>query len=123
MPRVAYFEMEADDPKRAAMFYREVFDWGIEKFEGEEEIWFLTTGSDNSPGINGEIIGRKERLGGTCISIDVPSVSEFEERIKRAGGEVLVSRFAVPEVGYLAYCQDPEGILFAILESDPSVQE
>jgi predicted enzyme related to lactoylglutathione lyase len=123
MPRVAYFEMEADDPKSAAMFFREVFDWGIEKFEGEEEIWFLTTGSDSSPGINGEVIGRKERLGGTCVSIDVTSVSDFEERVKQAGGKVLVPRFPVPEVGYLAYCRDPEGIRFAILESDPSVQE
>lgn len=122
MPRVTYFEMEADDPARAANFYKDVFKWEIEQFTGEEEIWFFTTGPEASPGINGEVIGRREKLGGTCITVDVPSVSEFEQRVKSAGGEVLVSCFPVPEVGYLAYCRDPEGTPFAILQSDPSVQ-
>jgi predicted enzyme related to lactoylglutathione lyase len=34
MPRVVYFEIPADDPERAAKFYKEVFGWKIDKWEG-----------------------------------------------------------------------------------------
>ena len=34
MGRLIQFEIHAEDPERAAEFYREVFGWGIQKWEG-----------------------------------------------------------------------------------------
>ena len=34
MPRVVHFEIPAENPERAAKFYKEVFDWKIEKWQG-----------------------------------------------------------------------------------------
>ena len=53
MPRVVHFEIHADDPQRAANFYQNVFGWQINKWEGPEDYWLVTTGADNEPGING----------------------------------------------------------------------
>jgi len=36
MNRVVHFEIKADNIKRAAKFYREVFDWKIEKYPGNK---------------------------------------------------------------------------------------
>jgi predicted enzyme related to lactoylglutathione lyase len=32
--RVIHFELNADDPERAARFYQDVFGWTIEKWDG-----------------------------------------------------------------------------------------
>ncbi|HEV2494165.1 MAG TPA: VOC family protein [Terriglobia bacterium] len=34
MPRVIHFEINADQPERAAKFYTAVFGWEIKKWEG-----------------------------------------------------------------------------------------
>ena len=37
MPRILYFELPADDLKRAKAFYETVFGWAITKWEGPFE--------------------------------------------------------------------------------------
>ncbi len=60
MNRPVHFEMEADEPERAAKFYSAVFGWEFQKWEGPLEHWLITTGADDAPGINGGM-GRRER--------------------------------------------------------------
>lgn len=56
----------------------------------------------------------------TINTIDVPSVDEFAARIAKNGGRVVMSKRAVPGVGWMAYCQDTEGNVFGIMQSDSS---
>jgi uncharacterized protein len=42
MGRVIHFELNADDPARAAEFYKKVFGWKIEKWSGPQD--YRTTG-------------------------------------------------------------------------------
>jgi hypothetical protein len=44
MPRVVHFELPVDEPERAAHFYRSVFGWQINKWEGPEDYWLIKTG-------------------------------------------------------------------------------
>ena len=55
MPRVIHFEFAADNPERAAKFYREVFGWESAKWGGPMDYWLVKTGSDG-PGIDGGIL-------------------------------------------------------------------
>src|SRR5207248_9917827 len=41
MPRVVHFEVHADDPERAAKFYRELFGWRVEKWSGPVDYWMI----------------------------------------------------------------------------------
>ena len=34
MPRISWFDIPADDPERAQKFYKEVFDWSFDKWDG-----------------------------------------------------------------------------------------
>ena len=121
MPRVVHFEFYVDDPDRAVKFYEEVFGWKITKWEGPIDYWLVMTGEDDQPGIDGAI-ARRTKGATTLNTVDVPSVDEFTEKIVEAGGRVVVPKQAVPGVGYVAYCADPEGIVFGIMETDPSAQ-
>jgi len=59
MPRIVHFEIPADDPQRAAAFYKKAFGWKIEKWPGPMEYWMVTTGPDGTPGINGGLMKKE----------------------------------------------------------------
>jgi len=118
MPRVIHFEINADKPERAVKFYKTVFGWDIPKWEGPVEYWLATTGKDTDPGINGAIMPRLNKET-TINTIDVSSVDEYAEKIKKAGGKIVQPKTVIPGIGYFAYCQDTEGNLFGIMQPDP----
>lgn len=117
MPRVVHFEIASDDPEQAGRFYGEVFGWAINKWDGPMPYWLVDTGASDQPGINGGIFKRMGPVG-TVNSIDVPSVDDYVARVTAAGGELAMPKMAIPGVGYLAYCKDPEGNLFGLHQSD-----
>ena len=125
MPRVVHFEIHADDPQRAVTFYQDIFGWQINKWEGPEDYWLVTTGPDNEPGINGAILRRRGLVNGDAViayvcTIDVPSVDDVTAKITSHGGTIALPKMAVPHVGWLAYCKDTEGNIFGVLQNDPS---
>lgn len=127
MPRVVHFEIHADDPERAVQFYKSVFGWDMQKWEGGPEYWLITTGPESEPGINGGLMRRTEPIVGSGIiayvcTMGVPSVDEFVARITANGGAIIAPKMAIPGIGWLAYCRDTEGNQFGIMQSDMSAK-
>jgi uncharacterized protein len=120
MPRIIHFELPADNPERAAEFYENVFGWQFQKWEGPQEYWLITTGPKDQPGINGGLMRRQYPGAGTCNTVDVASVDGAVTTIAKHGGKNVVPKMAVPGVGYLAYCSDPEGNVFGLMQADPN---
>ncbi|KPK60935.1 MAG: glyoxalase [Planctomycetes bacterium SM23_32] len=118
MPRVVHFDISADDPERAATFYREVFGWRITKWQGPLDYWLVETGDSDEPCIGGGIARREKPSDGITNIIDVPSADEFAARVASQGGRIIKPKSAVPGVGYLVTCEDTEGNAFGIMESD-----
>ena len=122
MPKVVHFEISADEPERAAGFYREVFGWEITKWEGPVDYWLITTGPEDEPGINGALQARTDPSAGTWNTIEVPSVDDYTARVVEAGGTVINAKMPIPGMGYQAYCRDTEGNVFGVHESDETAQ-
>ncbi|MEW5900064.1 MAG: VOC family protein [Acidobacteriota bacterium] len=122
MPRVVHFEIAIDNPKRAIQFYTSVFGWKIEKWQGPMEYWLVTTGQAPEPGIDGALLPRGFYPEPTVNTIAVPSVDEYEAKIKAAGGKIVRSKTAIPGVGYFAICQDSEGNTIGIMHDDPTAK-
>ena len=123
MPRVIHFEIVADNPERAMKFYKEVFGWEFNKWDGPQDYWLVKTGEDSQPGINGGLTPKTNQGSGNTggritNSIDVPSIDEFSNKISMEGGKVLSPKIPSPGVGYLAICEDTEGITFGIIQYD-----
>ena len=121
MPRIVHFEIPAENPERAVKFYRKVFNWKIEKWQGPFNYWLVTTGEDKEPGINGAIM-EKNTFRTTVNTVEVVSVDEFMKKITEAGGRVVMPKGAVPGQGYVAYVADTEGNVFGIFQNDPSAK-
>jgi uncharacterized protein len=123
MPRMIHFEMVADNPERAMKFYKQVFGWEFSKWDGPQDYWLVKTGEDSQPGINGGLAPKSNRESGNpggriTNTIDVSSVDEFSNKISTEGGKVLSPKMPIPGIGYLAICQDTEGITFGIIQHD-----
>ena len=121
MPRVVHFELPADDPERAVTFYKNVFNWEINKWEGPIDYWLVMTGKEGEPGIDGAI-GRRSEMMGYVNTVDVPDVDEFTSKVVASGGEVVMPKNAVPGVGWLVYCKDTEGNIFGMMQEDMSAK-
>ena len=117
MSRVIHFEIPADNPERAVKFYKDVFGWQIAKWEGPMEYWLATTGADG-PGINGGLMRRQFPGQGTVNTLGVLSVDDALAKIQQSGGKLAMPKMAIPGIGWLAYCQDPEGNTFGIMQAD-----
>jgi predicted enzyme related to lactoylglutathione lyase len=121
MPRPIHFEVPADRPERAIAFYEQVFGWQFHKWDGPMPYWLVKTGSDG-PGIDGGLHPRAHPGQGTVNTIDVASCDEYARKVESAGGKVAVPKMAIPRIGWLAYCTDPEGNMFGIMQSDPQAR-
>jgi len=122
MPRVIHFEIPADNPERAAKFYKKVFNWEINMWAGPVKYWLVKTGEDKEPGINGAITEKSANVKVTTNTISVASYEDAVKKIVEAGGKVLMPKMAVPGVGYMTYCLDTEGNVFGIMQNDPSAK-
>jgi uncharacterized protein len=124
MPRVNHFEIYTANPEAVQPFYREIFGWKFQKFEGGPvEYWLITTGPDNEPGINGGITRPREgQPPGTLNTIAVASLDETIEKVGNRGGKICVPKMAIPKVGWLAYAEDPAGNIFGIIEPDTNAK-
>ena len=127
---IVHFEIPADNPERAAKFYRELFGWTVNKYEGSVaggmEYWMVQTvptgpdGRPERPGVNGGLMRRMYPGQPPVNYISVESVDDFARRAERLGAKVLMEKTPVPGMGWFAQLNDPEGNLIAVWENDPN---
>lgn len=123
MGRVVHFEIHADDPERAAAFYKELFGWSITKWDGPLDYWLVGTGSEDGVGINGAILRQMgnpaaEGQGPNAFvcTIEVEDIAATEKAVGDAGGKQVVAQQELPGVGKVSYFHDTEGNVFGALE-------
>ena len=119
--RVVHFEIQADDIERAAQFYRDVFDWHIEKWPGME-YWMVMTAEKEStePGINGGLLPRPAKTSAECgtnafvCTVQVDDYDETAKKVEKAGGKVAMPKFMIADMAWQGYFQDTEGNTFGV---------
>lgn len=113
--KVVHFEIPADSVERAQEFYRRAFGWNINSVPGMGYSMLGTTPSDENgvpmePGaINGGMLSRQEPVRNPVITIQVASIDESLEKIRKLGGTVIREKRPVGQIGFAAYFKDSEG--------------
>lgn len=120
MNRFTHFELVTDNFEKTAAFYRAVFGWKVEKWDGPVEYWMVTTGDETTPGINGGLMQAGGPFTGTINTIEVDDIDDAIARVKANGGEMIFEKDVIPTVGYLAYFKDNAGIVVGLHQADPS---
>ncbi len=119
MNRFTHFELATDNLEKTAAFYRDVFGWKIDKWEGPVEYWLVTTGDTSTPGINGGLMLTAGDMKGTVNTIEVTDIDKALAAVLAHGGEVALPKGAIPGVGWQAYFKDNAGIIVGLHQADP----
>lgn len=127
---IVHFEIPADQPERAAKFYRELFGWEINRWEGSADggegmdYWMVNTvptnaeGMPTRPGVNGGLM-RRMMPGQVPVNyIGVADLDKFVQNAERLGAKVLMPKSPVPDMGWFAQLADTEGNVFGIWQTD-----
>ncbi len=136
MNRISHFEIHANDLKRAADFYRNVFAWEIEKWPmpegmGDQEYWMVMTGPKDSKeqGINGGLLlrnGKQPEEGDSpnayVCTAQVENIDDIIAKIEENGGKCKMPKFAFPGMAWQAYYMDTEGNIFGIHQPDKNAK-
>ena len=129
MARVVHFEIHADNPERAIAFYRDLFAWEFQKWEGPMPYWLVTTGPADQPGINGGLVHRMgpgpsegQAVNAYVCTVNVDDLDASVATASRLGGTLALPKMPIPGVGWLAYIKDPEGNILGMMQSDPAAK-
>ena len=94
MSRVVHFEINAPDVEKALPFYEKVFEWKINKWDGPQEYWLVTTG-EGGQGIDGAIMKSRDGQPRVVNTLEVPSVEEYAQKVEGNPGKVVVPKMAI----------------------------
>lgn len=124
MNRPIHFEIQADNPERAMEFYKSVFGWEFQKWEGSPTgYWMILTAPMDSKeaGINGGLLQRPcptpPKESGTnayTCTMEVANFDETAKKIELAGGIVALPKFDLAGMAWQGYFLDTEGNTFGI---------
>ena len=121
--RVVHFEIPYEDGDRAQRFYKDAFDWQLQSVPGMGYV-LVTTGPTGDTGptepgfVNGGMLSRSDSPSGApVVTADVDSIDDALRRIGELGGETLVGKQPVGDMGFAAYVRDTEGNAVGLWET------
>lgn len=135
---IVHFEIPVDDVARAQKFYTDTFGWNMNAYEmpadsatgGEPYYGVETTEVDENhmptkPGeINGGLMKRKHPDQPFMNYIQVDSISEALEAVKKNGGDIKLPKTAIgPDMGWIAAFMDTERNMMGLHELSPKDKE
>jgi uncharacterized protein len=112
---LVWFEIPADDLKRAQKFYSSLFGWKIKAFPNMQDYWHIDTGGADASS-DGAIMKKMCPEHPVTNYIQVDSVTRASAKVEKLGGKIHKAKTAVPQMGYFAICQDTENNVFALWE-------
>ena len=127
MDKVQHFEIPVDDIARARKFYEGAFGWGTMDFPmpGMQYVGLHTGPVDEKnmgkePGfINGGMFQRNPKfpLKGPTVAITVENIDAAINKVKVAGGTVMMEKMEIADMGLYAYIKDTEGNIIGIWQN------
>jgi uncharacterized protein len=118
--KLVHFEVPANDTARAVSFYRGLFGWEFEAYEGGPIEYHMTRVTETT---GGAIHPAAEGGGipGIFVYFDVENIHDGARQVRDLGG-TAEEPGAVPGMGWYAMCADTEGNRFGLWQTDPSAE-
>ena len=119
---IVHFEIPAKDVDKLKQFYEQVFGWKIIQYPSPLDYWIIQTvpvdenGAPLRPGVNGGMFRKQESEIKPINYISVESINDYLAVIQKLGGKVISPKQEVPNVGWIAAAEDPEGNQFALIQ-------
>ena len=120
----SYFDLTVRDVGEARAFFSAVLGWTSKEFA--PGYFRIQAGSGEEPGIDGGMAALADTpIAKGPMSVLVVPVDDLEKMVasvERNGGQVLERRVPVPGIGWFSSCAEPGGLVFGMIQADPSAQ-
>lgn len=114
MGKVIGFELNCQEPEKAATFYSTVFGWDIA--DPHWDYCEVTTGNTDEKGMDGGIAkGPHDYPFGTRVQIEVDCIDDGISKAKDNGAMIVRDKMEFDDF-YLAYLVDPVGLGFGLIQ-------
>ncbi len=107
---ICWAELQSPDPAAALAFHQGVYGWAHEAWGSD----YFLIGSEHAGGINRAQPGVPPHW---LIYVNTAPADASAARVTELGGKVLAPPQAMGEVGRFAVFADPQGAVFAVMES------
>jgi predicted enzyme related to lactoylglutathione lyase len=125
MSNISYFEVPADDLKRARKFYTHVLGWDFAPTEVPGipvEYWNITTGKSSKDTLNmGGLYQRREQSSRMIMYAVVDSLDHALAKVEEMGGKIISPKMSLHMVGELATIIDSEGNVIGLWEREKKI--
>jgi predicted enzyme related to lactoylglutathione lyase len=119
---IVHFEIPAIDLDKLKRFYEEIFGWKIMQAPSPLDYWVIQTvpidinGAPLRQGVNGGMYTKTQAEAKPINYFAVESISDYLAKIVKLGGKVVSPKQEVPNGGWVAAAEDPEGNQFALIQ-------
>ena len=110
-----HIEFASSDPAKTRTFLESVFGW---KFEDIPEMNYVTYMAPSAPH-GGLMKPMENQPPGILNYVLTRDVDRDIEKVRAAGGTIVVPKMEIPGVGWWAGFTDPTGIMMALFQSKP----
>lgn len=125
--QLSHFAIFTEDMDRAKAFYSQVFQWDFQGY-GPEDFAQIKSRAGEHGQLIGALQDRKYQLtpdkviGFEC-SISVEDVDAIADLVTSNGGEILLPKTEIPQVGSLIKFRDTEGNIVCAMQYLPHIRE
>jgi predicted enzyme related to lactoylglutathione lyase len=114
--QLVHFELPAADAGRAKEFWKSLFGWKFQAYDGPVEYHML---EGNEPG--GAIYPDPDTAGsGPIVYFGTSDIDASVSKARELGGSAE-DKQPIPGIGWFARCVDTEGNKFSLFQGDESV--
>ena len=108
---VSYLEVQSPDLGASTAFFQQVFGWDPQPFAAPD---YLVAPHGDGPGIDTGLMPSRDGQPRAIPVIRVDDLESALDRVKNAGGTVVVEPFTIEGVGRGCYVVDPAGLLLGL---------
>jgi predicted enzyme related to lactoylglutathione lyase len=123
--RVGWHELHTTDREGAFAFYADLFGWTkTEAIDMGPMGLYQTfaTGGPTGAGMVGGMMTKTDAFPRPAwlYYFNVDDAGAAASRVREAGGQVLMGPHQVPGGSWIVQCQDPQGVMFAVVGPNPA---
>lgn len=120
--KIMWLEMATTDVPASAKFYGDLFDW---PFVTDEKMNYTMTAFERGDtGVGLAPVNEEQGTmpGSVLVYVDVADIDATIARAKELGAPVLMDKFEIPTVGWMAFFGDPGGNRIAAMQRMPAAE-
>lgn len=112
-------ELHANDGPSAMDFYETQFGWARTESMSMGDMGTYQMFSTGGPSVGGMMNRMPDTPGAFWLYyVNVADIEAAVSRVRQSGGKVLMGPHQVPGGPRIATCEDPQGALFALMQTD-----